>query len=103
MQNLLKQNNVALCYEIEKLQHSLSDARVKISEELKPYTDWVTNECENVHQIILQNIRDLELGQENLLKDILSNTQLAANAFYFLNKQPASPILRALPLQTGSL
>ena len=97
MQNLLKQNNIALCYEIEKLQHSLSNARVKTPEELKPYTDWVTNECENVHQIILQNIRDLELGQENLLKDILSNTQLAANAFYFLNKQPASPILRALP------
>ena len=95
MQDLLKQNNIALRYEIEKLQHSLSDAIPNIPEELKPYADWVTNECKNFHQTVLQNIRDLELGQENLLKDILSNTQLVAKAFYFLNGQPASPVLRA--------
>ncbi len=94
MQDLLKQNNVALRYEIEKLQHSLSNARVKIPEELKPYTDWVTNECENIYQRVLQNIRYLGLGQESLLKDILSETQSISNDFSILNQYQATPILR---------
>ena len=97
MQDLLKQNNVALCYEIEKLQHSLSNARVKIPEELKPYTDWVTNECENIYQRVLQNIRYLGLGQESLLKDILSETQSISNDFSILNQYQATPILRVRP------
>ena len=94
MQNILKQNNVALCYEIEKLQHSLREARINIPEELKPYAAWVTNECENIHQRVLQNIRYLGLGQENLLKDILSETQNVSNDFSILNQRQATPILR---------
>ena len=94
MQDLLKQNNVALCYEIEKLQHSLSNARIKIPEELKTYTDWITNECENIYQRVLQNIRYLGLGQESLLKDILSETQSISNDFSILNQYQATPILR---------
>lgn len=95
MQDILKQNNVALCYEIEKLQRSLRDAQVNITEELEPYAAWIINECENFHRSVLQNIRYLEFGQGNLLKDILSNTQNVANAFYILNQHQASPILRA--------
>ena len=94
MQDLLKQNNIALRYEIEKLQRSLRDARGNIPEELKSYADWVTGRCENFHQIVLQNIKDLELGQENLLEEILSNTRSVANVFYFLNQYHVSPILR---------
>ena len=95
MQDLLKQNNLALCYDIEKLQRSLRDAQANIPEELKSYTAWVVNECEKLHQSVLQNIRYLGFGQENLLEDILSDTQSIANAFYILNQDQASPILRA--------
>jgi len=95
LQDLLKQNNLALCYDIEKLQRSLRDAKVNIPEELKPYTAWVVNECEKLHQSVLQNIRYLGFRQENLLEDILSNTQSIANTFYILNQGQASPILRA--------
>ena len=95
MQDLLKQNNVALCYEIEKLQRSLRGVWVNIPEELKPYAECVINECENFHRSILQNIRYLEFGQEDILKNILSNTQNVANAFYILNQYQVSPILRA--------
>ena len=95
MQDLLKQNNIALRYDIEKLQHSLRNAEVDIHEELKPYAKWVINECKKLHQSVLQNIRHLGFGQEDLLKDILSNTQNVANAFYILNQYQISPILRA--------
>ena len=95
MQDLLTQNNFALRHDIEKLQRNLRDAQVNIPEELKPYAKWVINECEKLHQSILQNIRYLGFRQENLLKDILSNTQSIANAFYILNQDQASPILRA--------
>ena len=97
MQDLLKQNNIALCYEIEKLQRSLREARINIPEELKPYAAWVTNECENIYQRVLQNIRYLGLGQENLLKDILSETQNVSNDFSILNQRQATPILRVRP------
>lgn len=95
MKDILKQNNIALCYEIEKLQRSLRDAQVNIPEELKPYAEWIINECENFHRSVLQNIRYLEFGQEDILKNILSNTQNVANAFYILNQYQVSPILRA--------
>ena len=94
MQDLLKQNNVALCYEIEKLQRSLREARINIPKELKPYAAWITNECENIYQRVLQNIRYLGLEQENLLKDILSETQNVSNDFSILNQRQATPILR---------
>ena len=94
MQDLLKQNNIALRYDIEKLQRSLRNAEVDIHEELKPYAEWVINECKKFHQSVLQNIRYLGFGQEDLLKDILSNTQNVANAFYILNQYQVSPILR---------
>lgn len=95
MKDILKQNNVALCYEIEKLQRSLRDAQGNIPEELKPYAKWIIKECENFHRSVLQNIKYLELGQEDILTNILSNTQNVANAFYILNQYQVSPILRA--------
>ena len=66
MQDLLKQNNIALRYDIEKLQRSLRDARVIIPEELKPYAEWVVNECKKFHQSVLQNIKYLGFGQKDL-------------------------------------
>ena len=95
MQDLLKQNNIALRYEIEKLQRSLKEEQAKIPVELKSYAAWVINECANFHRDVLDNIQLLESKQENLLKDILSKTQSIANAFSFLNQHQASPILRA--------
>lgn len=95
MHDLLKQNNIALCNEIKKLQDNLMEARFNIPEELEPYTVWVIKACENIYQRVLENIKYLEYRQENLLKDILSRTQSIANDFAILNQRQASPILRA--------
>ncbi|MYA98218.1 hypothetical protein F4X90_00865, partial [Candidatus Poribacteria bacterium] len=95
MQELLKQNNIALRHEIEQLQGSLIEASENLPEELHAYTEWIAKECKFHHQRVLDNLEYLEFGQENLLKDILSETELITRAFYRLNGNQVSPILRA--------
>ena len=95
MQELLKQNNIALRHEIEQLRRSLIDAQGHFPDKLHAYTERITNECDILHQRVLRNLEYLEFGLENLLKDILSETELVTRAFYDLNGQRASPILRA--------
>ena len=94
MQKLLKQNNTALRHEIEQLRRSLIDAQGDIPDELRAYTERIANKCDILHQRVLRNLEYLEFGLESLLKDILSETELVTRAFYDLNGQRASPILR---------
>ena len=94
MQKLLKQNNTALRHEIEQLRRSLIDAQGDIPDELYAYTERIANECDILHQRVLRNLEYLEFGLESLFKDILSETELVTRAFYDLNGQRASPILR---------
>lgn len=95
MQELLKQNNIALLHEIEKLVNDLIDAQRNVLDELKSYAEHITKACELLHQRVILNLKYLELGQENLLKHILSETELVTRDFYDLNGQRVSPILRA--------
>ena len=95
MQELLTQNNIALLHEIEQLQHSLIEAQVNVPSGLRTYTTWIIKECNILHQRVLRNLEYLEFGLENLLKDVLSETELVTRAFYDLNGQRVSPILRA--------
>ena len=95
MQELLKQNNVALLHEIRKLQHSLRQASNSLPDELKGYTDWVTKICEGFKQSVLQNLKYLKSGQNYLLEDILSETQKVSRDFYVFNERHVSPMLRA--------
>ena len=95
MQELLEQNNIALCHEIEQLQRSLTEAQINVPAELQTYIVQITNECDVLYQRVLQNLKYLEFEQENLFKDILSETELVTRAFYTLNGQRVSPILRA--------
>ena len=95
MQELLKQNNVVLLHEIEKLQRSLMEVRDDVPEELKAYTQWVSEECGNLRNAVFLNLRYLESGHPDLLKDILSETQKVSRYFYVFNERFTSPILRA--------
>ena len=95
MQKLLQQNNVILLHEIRKLQRSLIQASNNVPVELKGYTDWVTKVCENFSRGVLQNLEFLESGRQDLLEDILSETQKVSQSFYVFNKCHTSPILRA--------
>lgn len=97
MQELLEHNNIALCHEIEQLQHSILESEGNTHEELRAYIVQIKKECDNLHQRVLQNLKDLELEQEDLLRDILSETELVTRNFYALNGERVSPILRARP------
>ena len=103
MQELLTQNNIVLLHEIEQLQHNLIEAQVNVPSGLRTYTTWIIKEGNILHQRVLRNLEYLEFGLENLLKDILSETELVTRAFYDLNGQRVSPILRARPSDRLSL
>ena len=95
MRELLEQNNIALLHEIEQLQGSLIEASENLPEELHAYTEWIAKECKLLHQKVLDNLKYLKFRQENLFKDILSETELITRAFHRLNGNQISPILRA--------
>ena len=95
MQELLEQNNIALLHEIRKLQRSLRQASNNIPKELKGYTDWVTKICEGFSHSVLQNLTYLEFEGQDILEDILSETQKVSREFYVFNERHVSPILRA--------
>lgn len=95
MQKLLQQNNVILLHEIRKLQHSLIQASNNVPEELTGYTNWVTQVCESFSHSVLKNLKYLESGRQDILEDILSETQKVSWNFYVFNKCHTSPVLRA--------
>lgn len=95
MQELLIQNNIALYHDIEQLQHSILESEGNTHGELRAYIAQIKKECDALHRRVLQNLKDLELDQENLIKDILSETELATRNFYALNRERVSPILRS--------
>lgn len=84
-----------MLHEIEKLGRDLTEAKGNILDELEVYAEHIRNECDLLHQRVILNLKYLELGQENLLKHILSETKLVVRDFYDLNGQRVSPILRA--------
>ena len=94
MRELLTQNNIALRHGIEQLQRSLTNAHSNIPVELKIYAERITNDCEILHARVLRNLESLKLGQANLLRDILSETESVTRSFYALDSQLVSPILR---------
>ena len=84
-----------MCHEIEQLQNSILKAEGNALDELRAYIAQINNECNKLHQNVIQNLKDLELNQDNLLKDILSETELVTRHFYDLNGIRVSPILRS--------
>ena len=95
MRELLEQNNVALLHEVRKLQRSLTQASRNVPKELKGYTGWVTKVCEDFSHSVLQNLKYLESERQDLLEDILSETQKVSRDFYVFNRHHTTPILRA--------
>ncbi len=95
MQKLLEENNVALLHEIRKLQRRSIQESNDVPKELKGYTDWVTKVCDSFSHSVNQNLKYLESKRQDLLEDILSETQKVSRDFYVFNKCHVSPILRA--------
>ncbi len=95
MREILRQNNLDLLKEIGRLELALSSA--SILPELSAYRDRISRACEAFRKQAHQNLRDLDLGKDEILPDILSETQTLANLFRLYNEYFAGPVLRSLP------
>jgi hypothetical protein len=95
MRGILTQSNLDLLREIARLESALSS--VSVLPELSAYHERISKVCEALRKQGHQNLRDLNLDRDEILPDILSETQKLANLFRLYNEHFASPILRSLP------
>src|SRR5438445_3022462 len=73
MRDILKERNRALVNDLNELIRALSNTLV--TKDLKPYRDRIVAVCENRRAKAQQNLKDLALGQKEILEDILSSTR----------------------------
>ncbi len=95
MRDILRQSNLDLLREITRLNSALTT--LSAPAELSVYQCWMTEACCTLRQRTLQNLRDLELDRDDILDDILSETQLLTASFRLCNQRLASPLLRYRP------
>ena len=97
MRDLLRQSNVDLLREIQRLREVLPRTSSHLPPELDTYYAWARDACREFHQRVTQNLQDLNLGQEGLLPDLLSSTQAVTRSFQGFNQRLVSPVLRTRP------
>lgn len=86
-----------LLREIERLRAILRSVSDSIPAELGTYYGWAAVTCDGFRQQVMQNLHDLDSGHDNILRDVLSNTQLVTVSFHQYNQRLVGPILRARP------
>ena len=97
MRAILRQSNTDLLREIVQLRVMLQSVVGVILPELEPYHNWTVTLCTALHQQVVQHLRDLALGEDAILPDLLSSSQEVTQTFYVFNQRWVSPILRAQP------
>ena len=95
MRDILRESNLDLLREIDRL--SSVSSTISVPAELSAYQDWMTEVCSSLRQRALWNLRYLELNKDEILDDILSETQLLTALFRLCNQRLASPLLRYQP------
>ena len=95
MFNILRQNNVDLLKELVSLKGIISRSQEALPTELTPYYDWVVKMCDELQQRVEQNLADIDGQQQDILPDILSNTQTVTRNFRLFNQYYVSPVSRA--------
>lgn len=95
MRGILTQSNLDLLMEIARLKSALSS--VSVLPELSAYHEQISKVCEILRRQGHQNLHDLSLNKDEILPDILSETQNLAKLFRLYDEHFASPVLRSLP------
>jgi hypothetical protein len=95
MRGILTQSNLDLLREIARLESALSS--VSVLPELSVYHERISTVCEALRKQGHQNLHDLSLNKDEILPDVLSETQNLAKLFRLYNEHFVSPILRSLP------
>jgi len=93
VRNVLNTQNQRLLRGLQDLSAMIDQATVPL--ELEPYRALIQEFCQQYVRRVEQNLHDLQLGQDMILEDILSNTQGANSIATLLSTRWAIPILRA--------
>ena len=101
MRNILLDSNTDLCHEVERLVARLTDTTV--IPELAGYHDRVLRACMDIREQVLGNLQKLELGRDDIIPEILSETQRLARELRLYNQRLAGPALRGLQSDRLSL
>jgi hypothetical protein len=101
VRTILREANLDLLGEIERLLAAL--VSITVVPELAAYRDQVARACVDLQGQIHRNLRDLELGRDDILPGILSETQRLAFGLQLYNQRLAGPALRGLESDRLSL
>lgn len=93
IEEVLAAQNRWLLANLDKLEEALNQA--VIPPELVPYHASILRACQELRSDILQNLRDLQVGQASIAQEILSNTQTTTRTMNLISTRLAYPILRA--------
>jgi hypothetical protein len=101
MREILRASNSDLLAEVDRLFVALKNKSVV--PELATYRHYIIGACMCVREQLLSNLHDLDVDDEDILPDILSDTQRLARELGLYNQQLAGPILRGLESDRLSL
>ena len=93
MENILRQNNLSLRRDVERLRRFLEERKVSLPTEWRGCCDWALAKCGQIRGTVERNLRDLDYHQPTIFPDVLSQTQAATRELFQLSRQ-ASPALR---------
>ena len=94
MRTVLRQSNYDLLREVTQLQEVLRSTSGTLPSELEPYYDWAAATCGEFHRHVTRNLRDLGLGQDSILPELMSVTQKVTQRFSQFNRHFVSPLIR---------
>ena len=92
MREILRESNLDLLREVDRLRSLLHNVRVPI--ELSGYYEWIVNSCDSLCGKIIQHLYYLDLDRVDILDDILSKTQETTREFQLYNQRLMTSIFR---------
>jgi len=93
MRDRLQRRNRDLLRDNEVLMRAVGEAR--IPETLQTYRARLLTVCAKLHTLVQQNLLYLQIGQTDILEDVLVITQYSKRRFDLLSTHLAMPVLRA--------
>ena len=93
MWDVLRDNNLDLLRQVDRLQEDLEGISSSLLTELRAYYEWAVEAVGACGLQARQNLEDLELRRDEILPDILSSSQVATRRLGLLNRRLLSPLL----------
>jgi hypothetical protein len=99
MRAILRQSKLDLLREIEQLSAILQNRfkpadATTLAPELIPFYEALVQACDQIHQRAVAAMSNLDCGQEDILSDVLSETQDITRLFQIYNRHFVGPLLR---------